>query len=99
MRRAQEQLSGLLEKEEITAGMYVRVRGDHLIAGRLEPVGPEGGLEETDRVRFTHLGATSYGLSVKRHTGRWEKTPFSGTMKDMVEIVWGIMQHLVTPYP
>lgn len=99
MRRALAQLNGLLEEGEITAGMYVRVRGDHLIAGRREPLGPEGTLEDTDRVRFTRLSASSYGLSVKRHTGRWEKTPFSGTMREMVDIVCALMQHLVAPYP
>ena len=36
MEQARIQLTTLLEKSEITAGMYVRVRGEHLIAGRQE---------------------------------------------------------------
>ena len=99
MRRAQEQLSELLQRDEITAGMYVRVHGDHLIVGRREPLEPDGALEDTDRVRFTRLSAQSYGLSVKRHTGRWERAPFSGTMSEMVDTVCALMQHLVAPYP
>ena len=35
--------------------------------------------------RLTHLGGGHWGLSLPRHTGRWEKTPFTGTMDDLVE--------------
>ena len=50
------------------------------------------------RVRLTRLSASTYGLSVRRHTGRWERTPFSGNMKEMVDTILGCMQHLVAPY-
>lgn len=98
MKQARSQLTDLLRQSAITAGMYVRVHGDHLIAGRREPLGSNGELEDDDRVRFTRLSSRTYGLSVKRHTGRWEPTPFSGAMKEMVEIVCTFMQHLVAPY-
>ena len=93
-----DQLSTLLEQSEVTTGMYVRVHGDHLILGRSEPLGPEGEPENDDRVRLTSIGPSHYGLSVKRHTGRWEKTPFRGTMAEMVELIWTMMQHLVAPW-
>jgi hypothetical protein len=48
--------------------------------------------------RLTRLSASTYGLSVKRHTGRWERTPFSGNMEEMVDTILGCMQHLVAPY-
>ena len=99
MRAAQAQLTKLLEADDLTAGMYVRARGDHLIVGRQERVGRHGDLEDSDRVRFTRLSANSYGLSVMRHTGRWERTPFSGRMEEMVLRVRELMQHLVAPYP
>src|SRR5271166_4023356 len=70
-------------------------RGDDLIAGRTEPIGLEQTAEHDDRVRFTRLGTNSYGLSVKRHTGRWEKTPFRGTLEETVAVVCAVMQHLV----
>ena len=76
----------------------MRVHGDHLIVGRQEPLGPAGELDDTDRVRFTRLSSRTYGLRVLRHTGRWERTPFTGTLADMVETVHARMQHLVTPY-
>src|SRR5664280_32832 len=98
MRVAESKLKELMESHQPTAGMYVRVHGDHLILGRQEPIGPNGQLENDDRVRLTQLSASSYGLSVKRHTGRWERTPFAGTLEEMVDIILGCMQHLVAPY-
>jgi hypothetical protein len=98
MRAAQTKLAKLLEADETTAGMYVRVRGDHLIAGRTEPLSPGQTLENDDRIRFTRLGANSHGLCVKRHTGRWEKTPFRGTLEETVSTVYALMQHLVATF-
>lgn len=98
MRAAESKLKGLLEAHEPTAGLYVRVHGDNLILGRREPTGPNGPLEDDDRVRLTRLSTSTFGLSVKRHTGRWERTPFSGTLEEIVDIILGCMQHLVAPY-
>lgn len=98
MRIAQSQLIKVLEAHELTKGTYVRVYGEHLIIGRREPFGPDGRLEDDDRVRLTRLNVSSYGLSVKRHTGRWERTPFSGSMEEMVETIQTFMQHLVASY-
>ena len=99
MQMACAKLTTLLEADELTRGMYVRVRGDNLNVGRREALGPDGQRVEDDRVRLTRLSSKTYGLSVKRHTGRWERTPFSGTMEAMVEVILGLMQHLVAPYP
>jgi len=98
MRASESKLKELLESHTPTAGMYVRVRGDNLILGRQEPIGPNGELENDDRVRLTRLTTSTFGLSVKRHTGRWERTPFAGSLEEMVDIVLGCMQHLVAPY-
>lgn len=95
---AQQRLEQLLSKNSITEGMYVRTWGDHLILGRHEPFGPDGEMEADDRVRLTELNASSYGLSVRRHTGRWEKTPFTGTLEELTDVIWAYMQHLVAPY-
>ena len=98
MRIAESKLRGLLDAHDQTADLYVRVHGDHLILGRRESVGPGGQMENDDRVRLTRLSASAYGLSVKRHTGRWERTPFSGNMEEMVDTILDCMQHLVAPY-
>jgi hypothetical protein len=98
MQRAMTQFMELLEEDEITRGMFVRMHGDHLIAGRNEPLGSNGELQEDDRVRLTRLRGQTYGLSVKRHTGRWERTPFTGSIQDMVQTIRALMQHLVAPF-
>jgi hypothetical protein len=98
MRMPQSQLTRLLESHELTAGMYVRVHGKNLIMGRRELMRPDGEMEDSDRVRLTRLSASTYGLSVKRHSGRWERTPFSGSMEEMVEVIQTLMQHLVAPW-
>ncbi len=89
---AQTRLVGLLEGHELTVGMCVRVHGDHLIMGR---EAEHDAADPDDRVRLTRISAQTYGLSVKRHTGRWEQTPFSGTMSEMVETIREFMQHLI----
>lgn len=96
---AKQQLERLLSENSITEGMYVRTWGDHLILGRHEPNGPDGEVEALDRLRLTALNASSYGLSVRRHTGRWEQTPFTGSLEELANVIWAYMQHLVAPYP
>lgn len=98
MMLARSSLRKLLEAHDLTAGMYVRAHGKNLIVGREEQVGSEGAIQRDDRVRLTRLSASKYGLSVKRHTGRWERTPFAGTMGEMVEAITTYMQHLVAAY-
>ncbi len=95
MEAARARLVPLLETNELTAGMSVRVHGDHLILARSDP-GTDTDL--IDRVRLTRLSTSRYGLSVKRHTGRWERTPFSGTLKEMVQVMHTFMQHLVAAW-
>ena len=94
-----DRLLTLLEQHETTRGLYVNVRGKQLIVGRKEASGPDYPPEDDDRVRLTHLGGEDYGLSVMRHTGRWEKTPFSGTVKQLVDVMTGPMQHLLADWP
>jgi len=97
MDRAKREIEELLESDELTAGMFIRVHGDHLILARRETE-PRGGTVAGDRVRLTRLGQSAWGLSVKRHTGRWERTPFSGNMREVMDAVWTFMQHLVAPH-
>jgi len=98
MRLAESKLRALLDSYQPTSGLYIRVHGDHMILGRREPSGPDAQAENDDRVRLTRLSAATYGLSVRRHTGRWERTPFSGSIPEMVDAILGCMQHLVAPY-
>lgn len=92
------ELKKLLEASPVTAGITIRASGSHLVIGREDPPGPFSDGAPDDRVRFTHLGASRFALSVRRHTGRWEKTPFSGSLEEMVSVVCATMQHLVAPW-
>lgn len=91
-------LEALLSSQPLTEGMYVRARGDDLILGRNESFGAGGELVADDRLKLTALNRSTFGLSVRRHTGRWEKTPFTGTLDELTEIIWSMMQHIVAPY-
>lgn len=95
MRSAVSALEQLLESDRLTAGMCVRAHGDSLIVGRRDTSSPDKAPQTDDRVRLTRTERSTWGLSVKRHTGRWERTPFSGSMEEMVEVMHAFMQHLV----
>ena len=97
MEQVRQQLVKLLDQYPVTSGMSIRVYGDHLILGRRDTAAPQTKQEDDDRVRLTRLSSRSYGLSVKRHTGRWERTPFSGSLDEMVRSIHEFMQHLVAP--
>jgi len=97
MERALRKLEGLLMEDELTAGLGLRVHGENLILAREEEA-DSGEKVPDDRARLTRLSTTRWGLSVKRHTGRWERTPFTGTLSEMVEAIRTFMQHIVAPY-
>lgn len=97
MDRAKREVEALLELEDTTAGMTVRIYGDHLLLARQEEA-DSGEMVSDDRVRLTRLSSSKWGLSVKRHTGRWQRTPFSGSIREVMDAVWAFMQHLVAPY-
>ena len=96
--RSRERLQELLAAHELTAGLLVRVRGRQLTLVREEP-GPDGTPEDDACVRLTHLGQGQFGVSVLRHTGKWERTPFAGSIDDVVDVLRGPMQHLVAQWP
>ena len=98
MERAHERLAELLGKSKVTAGLLVRVRGKHLTLVR-EETGPSGDPEDDPRVRLTHLEGEQFGVSVLRHTGKWERTPFAGSIDEVVQISIETMQHLVADWP
>lgn len=97
MDRAKRKVEALLASKEATAGMSVRIHGAHLILAREEQTA-SGKTEAEERVRLTRMGTSRWGLSVKRHNGRWEQTPFSGSVPEVLDAVWTFMQHLVGPY-
>ncbi|MBU2689735.1 MAG: hypothetical protein KJ970_02330 [Candidatus Eisenbacteria bacterium] len=97
MQAALTTLTRLLEENKLTAGMSVIIHGDHLILRRSEVIEQGTKSVNVDLVRLTRLNASRYGLSVRRHNGRWERMPFSGSIKEMVSVMQTFMQHLVAP--
>jgi hypothetical protein len=89
------QLEKLLAADPVTQGMLVRVHGEHLLVGRECDEMDDGEASVDDRVRLTRLDRETWGLSVKRHNGRWERTPFTGTIPELVDVIITFMQHLV----
>jgi hypothetical protein len=41
--------------------------------------------EEQKHARLTALGKNVWGLSLPRHTGRWERTPFIGPLDQVLD--------------
>jgi hypothetical protein len=96
---ALSELRALLDKSSVTQDLVVQARGQQVILGRMDdPNDPYATGELDERIRLTPLGGGRYGLSVRRHTGRWEKTPFSGTLPDLVDTITATMQHLVAAW-
>ena len=79
-RSASEKILQLLKEQGITH-LYIQARGNHLILYTLEDE------EKINRVRFTRLSVNKYQLSMANHKGRWEKTPFTGTIPELVEML------------
>lgn len=61
--------------------LRVKRRGKTLTIYSDSPHGPD------DHAKLTSLGTLRWGLSLPRHTGRWERTPFAGTMDEIVRTI------------
>lgn len=90
------ELHALLDGNPATEGMVVTVRGSSFILGRqdADPGGPYSSPEPDERIRLTDLGRSRFALSVRRHTGRWEKTPFTGTLPQLIDEICVTMPHI-----
>lgn len=73
-----EDLEDLLARHEKLDHLRVRRRGDSLTIYSGKPP------DSVPHARITHLGRGQWGLSFPRHTGRWERTPFMGTMEELI---------------
>lgn len=93
-----EALQLLLDASDLTREVLLRTAGGKIYLGRRELPGPFSEGEVDESLRLDPLPGGTYGLSVKRHTGRWEKTPFSGSQEELVEVIRTQMQHLIAPW-
>jgi len=81
-----------LLKERGINHLHIQSRGDHLMLYSLEDE------EKNNRVRFTRLSVNIYQLSIANHQGRWEKTPFTGTIPELVEMLFEQLSFVLAEY-
>lgn len=48
------------------------------------------GPEDEPEFRLTHLGRDQWRLDLRHHTGRWDQTPFTGTVADLMDTAEGM---------
>ena len=72
------QLVELLKQYDGVDYLSVKRRGNSLT---IYSTGADG---SQNHAKFTSLGDAVWGLSFPRHTGRWEKTPFIGSLEALV---------------
>jgi len=70
-------LEQLLKQHEGLGHLQVRERG------KTVTIVTAMGSEDCPHARFTALGAGAWGLSLPRHTGRWERTPITGSLQEV----------------
>lgn len=74
-----EELEQLLAKHDGLGHLWVKKHGDSLTIHSGDVGDPHA------HARITHLGRQQWGLSLPRHTGRWERTPFVGSMAEVID--------------
>jgi hypothetical protein len=79
-------IQALLDQGEATRGFTVKVRGGHLILGRVDELGSD------QRYRLTPLGAGHFSLSLYDRN-RWEPLPYEGTLNEMVDVMNSDLAH------
>ena len=74
-----EELEEMLAKHDGLGHLRVKKRGDSLTIHSGDVGDPYA------HARITKIGRRQWGLSLPRHTGRWERTPFVGTMAEVID--------------
>lgn len=73
-----------IEKNFNDRGLHhlrVLARGNHLV------IYSEEGNEKINRARLTPLKGNTYVLGMADHRGKWESTPFTGTIQELIEML------------
>lgn len=73
-------LLGLLHDKEITH-LKVTTRSSSII------IYSEQDNEKDNRCRFVKISGNTFNLHMADHKGKWEPTPFNGTIDELVELV------------
>lgn len=78
---ARNAFAGLLAARSGLTHLQVSRRGSSLT------VHSGTGPDHQKHVRLTHLAGTTWGLSFPQHIGRWERTPFTGSLAELLNIL------------
>jgi len=62
--------------------LKVLVRGQHFV---IYSTSPEG--DKFNRVRLSRISSVEYQLGIANHMGRWEATPFTGTLSELMQLL------------
>lgn len=77
--------------------LRVARRGDHIF---IERAGPPDDPDDAEPVlRLSGIGNFRFGLSLRRHTGRWEPLPISGVLDDVLAEAVRIVGPWLAPDP
>jgi len=79
IQESQDELEQLIGEHDALAHLCVKKHGKSLI------VFSGVGADEQKHARLTQFGSDQWGLSFQLHTGRWEKTPFTGSLSELWE--------------
>jgi len=72
--------------------LNVLARGDHTV------IYSEDDGEKINRARLTYIGHDSFQLGIANHRGKWEITPFQGTLPELVEMLTGQFSFILSEY-
>lgn len=71
----------LLFKEKGITHLQVQGRGDHLVIYSQEEE------EKFNRARLTRKSSNKFLLSMANHRGKWEPTPYTGSIDELVALL------------
>ena len=78
------------------AHLHVCRQAEHVV---IEHVGPEASDDHHPILRLTPIGGFRFGLSLRRHTDRWEKIPVSGALADVLATAVSMFGPWLAPEP
>ncbi len=74
---------------------------DHIVVkkhGKSLKLMSEGPDRLEPHARFTRIGRDRWRLDLPSHTGRWEQTPFSGSMDELLDTLIGQLGWHLEPH-
>lgn len=74
---ARKQLEQLIASNSEFSHLQVKKYGKSLV------IHSGSGPDEQKHARFTNFTSTEWGVSLPHHNGRWEQTPFTGTLPEL----------------